>query len=246
MTWHDRRVTTRPFQSLRLPGCELTAAGLASLLPAMRRPWGSPGTSIDASLDLSDNPLGDAGVQLVAELLPHTVETHVVGTRVRSPGICQLNVSGTCCGDDGLVALAAALPALGNLYRLECSDLPAVSARGWVALARALPSLRSLVHLCANDNPGVGTEGALAFDGAIRMLRTFVGLSNPIEASSLSEAALGQWLQREGAWGQLQLVELKNCRLNAGAKLALQTVEADRQGLGRYLSHFNILTWDGG
>ena len=96
MTWHDHKVVIRPFQSLSLRGCELTAAGVAALVPAMRRPWASLDNEYEPpTLNLSDNPLGDAGVQMVAELLPHTV-----GTEVGFVGVGILDVSGTSCGDD--------------------------------------------------------------------------------------------------------------------------------------------------
>ena len=155
-------------------------------------------------------------MRMVAELLPHTVAPGF-------EGICHLGLSGTGCGDDGLVALAAALPALVNLRRLECGDLPDVSARGWVALADALPSLLRLEDLRANDNPGVGTEGALAFAKVILF---------PRSGNAPFRALL--FLERVG---------LENCRLSPEAKDALQTAEADRQQWGP-IDHFHVGMWD--
>ena len=218
MTWHDRRVVTRPFcvVDLGATGLELTVEGLALLMPALRRPWASLDEDEPPCLSLVNNPLGDAGVRMVAELLPHTLAPGF-------EGICHLDLSMTSCGDDGLVALAAALPALVNLRHLECRDLPDVTSRGWVALADALPSLPAIQHLWANDNPGVGTEGALAFAKVIFFPRSG---NAPFRALLF-----------------LERVDLENCRLSPEAKDALQTAEADRQQWGP-IEHFHIPTWD--
>ena len=83
------------------------------------------------------------------------------------PTLEELYLSGTDCGDDGLVALAAALPALTRLVTLWCSDNPAATARGWVALAAALPSLPALQELWIHGSPGMGPEGAAALAAAV-------------------------------------------------------------------------------
>ena len=124
---------------------------MASLVPALRRPWRAGGLR---HLNLGGNSgLGDAGVAALAKALPPSLET--------------LGISNTGCGDDGLVALAAALPAFTRLERLWCEHNPAATARGWVALAGALPSLPALAQLAAGCCTGMGSEGAAALAATI-------------------------------------------------------------------------------
>ena len=92
------------FNALKLEGNELTAAGIASVVPALRRPWGDGGLK---QLGLSYNPLGDAGVAALAKALPPSLETLVIDA--------------TGCGDDGLVALAAVSP-LSAAFLSFCSS----------------------------------------------------------------------------------------------------------------------------
>eukprot|EP01045_Picozoa_sp_COSAG04_P007510 COSAG04_NODE_394_length_15124_cov_10.557005_16_plen_382_part_00 len=136
------------FTDLDLSSNELTAAGVASLAPALRRPWREGGLK----LGLVDNPLGDAGVAALAKALPPTLES--------------LDIDTTGCGDDGLVSLAAALPALGRLTKLDCG-YNAATARGWVALAGALPSLPALESLVLEGCTGMGAEGVAALAAAV-------------------------------------------------------------------------------
>ena len=89
-------------------------------------------------LHVSSNPLGDAGVAALAKALPPTLE--------------QLFVCGVGCGDDGFVALAAALPALTRLRDLRIAFNRDVGARGWAALVGALPSLPALEYIYAASN----------------------------------------------------------------------------------------------
>ena len=141
------------FTGLHLGSNELTAEGVASVAPALRRPWGGGGRR---ELFVSGNRgLGDAGVAALAKALP--------------PSLTELFISDTGCGDDGLVALAAALPALTRLEYLHCSDNPAAGDRGWAALAGALPSLPALqaIRAYASDSHGMGSEGAVALAAAL-------------------------------------------------------------------------------
>eukprot|EP01045_Picozoa_sp_COSAG04_P024063 COSAG04_NODE_2954_length_3351_cov_2.844403_2_plen_326_part_00 len=138
------------FTELDLEGSKLAAAGVSSLAPALRRPWGDGGLK---RLDVLDNPLGDDGVAALAKALPPTLET--------------LGIGETDCGDDGLVALAAALPALTRLTTLDCSHNPDATARGWEALAGALPSAPALERLLLYGNRGMGSDGAVALAAAI-------------------------------------------------------------------------------
>ena len=90
-----------------------------------------------------------------------------VFAKAQPPTLGMLYFGGTRCGDDGLVALAAALPALTRLRVLDCNGNPDATARGWVALAGALPSLPALETLDASSCPGMGSEGAAALAAAI-------------------------------------------------------------------------------
>ena len=140
-----------PFIQLDLELNELMVAGVASLAPALRRPWGDGGLK---KLWVNNNPsLGDAGVAALAKALPPTLET--------------LELGQTGCGDDGLVALVAALPALTHLRNLFMNSNPAATARGWVALAGALPSLPALWSLFVENSTGMGSEGAAALAAAV-------------------------------------------------------------------------------
>ena len=139
------------FTELDLAANDLTAAGVASLAPALRRPRGAGGLR---GLSLTENPsLGDTGVAALAKALPPALET--------------LDLSSTGCGDDGFVALAAALPTLANLSRLHCCCNSAATARGWVALAHALPSLPALRSLWLSGSMGVASEAAAALAAVI-------------------------------------------------------------------------------
>ena len=146
-----RAAPTIRFSSLDLARNNLTAAGVASLVPALRRPWAG-GLRL---LRVGENrDLGDAGVAALSEALSgvSTLE--------------WLNVDSTGCGDDGLAALAAALPTLPRLRTLNASFSRA-GARGWVALADALPSLPAFERLNANNSPALGYEGAAALEAAV-------------------------------------------------------------------------------
>ena len=90
------------FARLNLNSNLLTMAGVVSLVPALRRPWGDGGLR---ALVVWNNPLGNAGVAALAKALPPTLE--------------ELDIQCTDCGNDGLVALAAALPTLVRLTPLK-------------------------------------------------------------------------------------------------------------------------------
>eukprot|EP01045_Picozoa_sp_COSAG04_P007886 COSAG04_NODE_423_length_14604_cov_8.047777_3_plen_310_part_00 len=144
-------VPTIRFTALDLDSNELTVAGVTSLAPALRRPWGAAGLRV---LNVKNNPsLGDAGVAALAKALPPTLRRLLIGS--------------TGCGDDGLVALAAALPASTHFQMLGCNRNPAACARGWAALAGALPSLPALKTLGADGCTGMGSEGAAALAAAM-------------------------------------------------------------------------------
>ena len=109
----------------------------------------------------------------------------------------QLDLRDAGCGDDGFVALAAALPALPRLRTLDCGSNPAVGDRGWVALAGALPSAAALQQLSASSSRRaahtLGAEGAAALAAALphcASLRTLnlahVNMPNPTHGRLLA------------------------------------------------------------
>ena len=132
----------RRFAGLDISEMNLTAVGVASLAPALRR-WPR------MKLIVSGNPLGGAGVVALATSLPPTLE--------------WLNVGGTQCDDDGFVALAAALPALTHLKRLNCATNTTADERGLVALVEALPSLPALEDFYAKHTP-LGPQAVAALN----------------------------------------------------------------------------------
>eukprot|EP01045_Picozoa_sp_COSAG04_P003696 COSAG04_NODE_152_length_22459_cov_12.374597_20_plen_302_part_00 len=168
------------FTALDLSYNELTAAGAASLVPALGRPWGAGGL-----MELhvrSNGSLGDAGVAALAKALPPTLE--------------ELEMGETGCGDDGLAALAAALPALTRFTALYCYSNPAAGGRGWAALGGALPSLPALGVLSASGCTGMASEGAAALAAAIpqcpRLQNVFIngcGLDEQAKAALRAAAA---------------------------------------------------------
>ena len=148
------------FTGLVLWGNHLTAVGVRSLVPALRRQWGPGGLrklasgGVSARFDVAGaRGLGDAGVAALTGALPSTLE--------------DLSIGGAGCGDEGFVALAAALPALTRLRILFCSHNPAVGGRGWAAVAGALPSLPALETVAADCCTGIKSEGAVALAAAI-------------------------------------------------------------------------------
>eukprot|EP01045_Picozoa_sp_COSAG04_P007495 COSAG04_NODE_394_length_15124_cov_10.557005_1_plen_291_part_00 len=170
------------FTVLDLDTNDLTAAGVASLAPALRRPWGDSGLR---ELRVSHNPLGDAGVAALAKALPPTLE--------------DLEFGSAGCGDAGFLAMAVALPALTCLDTLWCHENPAVGARGWAALAGALPSLPALRTIYASSSTGIGLEGARALAAAVpncpQLRELYVDCSDlPREGAAALEAVDGEGL----------------------------------------------------
>ena len=107
---------------LRLEGCLLTAAGMATIAGLMRD--GRLGSQLK-KLAFSVNELGDEGVTALAAALPPTLEL--------------LAVQQVGCGDAGMQAMARALPTT-RVGQLLCYKNPAVTEEGWTALAAALPT----------------------------------------------------------------------------------------------------------
>ena len=133
-------------KDMDLNGNQLTVAGLAPIIAALRRGFAGDGL---VRLDVQDNPgLGDAGVTLLAGALP--------------PELRKLNIGNMGCGDQGMVAIAAALPALSHLAELYCDSNTAVGQAGWAALGAALPQMSALTCLQIRDCGAMGDAGAAA------------------------------------------------------------------------------------
>ena len=144
-----------PYAHAELESNDLTAAGVTSLVPALRRPWGDDGL---LELSLHDNPLSDAGVAALAKALPSTLQS--------------LWLHNTGCGNEGCAALAARLPSLDELGYLSLCDNPAITGTGWVAMANGIPTaapdaVNDGLVLKLENNPGLGSEGAAALAAAV-------------------------------------------------------------------------------
>ena len=143
-----------PYAHAELQSNDLTAAGVNSLVPALRRPWGDDGL---LELSLHDNALG-AGVAALAKALPSTLQS--------------LWLHNTGCGNEGCAALAARLPSLDELGYLSLCDNPAITGTGWVAMANGIPTaapdaVNDGLVLKLENNPGLGSEGAAALAAAV-------------------------------------------------------------------------------
>jgi hypothetical protein len=125
-----------PFEKIFLFKNFLTAAGLAPVMRAIRQ-RGCPQLTY---LSVRHNPLGDAGISDLASALP--------------PSVRELYVGRTDCGDKGMIALAASLPAT-DITEFHCVDLPNVGPAGWGAVSKVLPQLQSLRVLNFAMNPGL-------------------------------------------------------------------------------------------
>jgi hypothetical protein len=158
------------FTRLDVGDGDLSAAGVASLVPALRRPWGDGGLRrFHVNCSGSDRrcSVGDAGMKALTGVLPPTLE--------------WLSFEGTGCSDDGFEALAVALPALTQLELLWCGDNPGVGARGWTALAGALPSLPALREVIATHNTQLEPKGAAALLAAVPRCSSLASCSVNLE-----------------------------------------------------------------
>ena len=140
--WPAARVIT----SIYLDDNNLTSTGLAPVVAALRRSFATDGLKL---LDVGNNPsLGDAALTLLAGALPPTLE--------------ELTMNGTGCGDPGMVAIAAKLPALTGLQSFACAYNTDVGQVGWAALGAALPRLPALSELTLHNCSGMGDGGVAA------------------------------------------------------------------------------------
>lgn len=190
---------------------QLTVAGLAPIVAAMRRGFAGDGLE---KLAVCDNTgLGDVGATLLASALP--------------PGLRRLHISNIGCSDTGMVAIAAALPALSRLNELLCGGHPAVGRAGWTALGAALPQMSALTCLEIRDcGKGMDTGvAALApeLPGATVLQELFLGQSRVEGIGNAGARALAAVLPRCTA---LQSLELTNNSYGVAGLEALNAAAA--------------------
>ena len=167
-------------RELDLHSTKIGDAGALALEPVVRA-LGKKKKLAIKELTLSDCGLSAEGTAPIARLLRNGL------SRKRKKGLRDLWIHHNQLGDDGVTALAGALPpSLSRLYvgkcgmedegmialvrklpstrirHLDCSVSPAVGPQGWEALGAALPQLPLLVNLELNDNTSLGNAGARA------------------------------------------------------------------------------------
>ena len=154
--------------TVNLSNCNLTPAGMGPIAVSLRRGFGSFDCAIFGEetgglrrLNVSWNPLGDAGIASLATVLPAT--------------LFSLELSNTQCRDAGLIALTEAFPGLTELINLDIHNNHLVTQEGWAALGKGLPSLSNVENLnvshCLVGSAGSGNLGG----------PHFVGLRQPAE-----------------------------------------------------------------
>jgi hypothetical protein len=127
---------------------ELTAKGMRSIARGIQSGLCCEGGAL-WKLDVDNNRgLGSAGIAVLAAALP--------------PTLAVLGIARTGCGDDGMIALADALPRT-CIEALDCGWNPMVRSVGWSALFNALERLPHLRTLWISDcGAGLGDAGAQA------------------------------------------------------------------------------------
>ena len=188
-----------PFQSIHLFKNFLTSEGLEPVMRAIRQ-RGCPRLTY---LSVRHNPLGDAGISMLAAALP--------------PSIRELYVGRTDCGDAGMIDLAAALPST-ELEELHCVDLPLVGRAGWGALGKTLPQLPCLKLLNLTMNPGVSPLSctvAATLPQAVRFERLLLDDCNVEDECVL---ALAKMLPQ---CGKLRFVSIAGNNFSAEAEASL-------------------------
>ena len=153
-----------PFTQVHLHNSKLSAAGLCPIMQALS--CRCPELKV---ISVRNNPLGDAGILAVAEHFPPSV-------RILFAGVSE-------CGDEGMTALAAALPGT-QIRDLYCVAVPNVGKVGWAALGQAMHKCSELRWLKLHDNSGMDV-------GALTSGCTHTALSMPsLELLELSDCEL--------------------------------------------------------
>jgi uncharacterized protein (TIGR02996 family) len=199
----------------RLEELHLRSNGIDDVSRFIGRPEGAP----LSRLDLSDNPLGDGGVRVMAQW-PRSAKLACLGLdtcEISEDGIhaltgapcwatlCRLDLSRNPLGSEGVLALAGAKPP-GRLHELRLTDCDLDSEAG-EALA-AIPWLANLQSLDLSRNAlkahGVYYLGWLA-GGALRSL-------------SLARTGMGPEAVAELAplWPQMVVLDLSDNHLRTG------------------------------
>jgi len=121
-SWLFKRAST-----INLWAAGMTAAGISSLVPALRA------AECVVSLTLDENPIGDAGAAVCAQLIPWL------------PKLEDLLLDETGITDSGVATLVEALPAASELRALSLNDCGITDAGGELleGVVRDLPHVRS-------------------------------------------------------------------------------------------------------
>lgn len=142
----------RSFTAIYLGGNRLSAVGASSVAVGLRHGCGR----FITSLGIDNNPLiGNAGMKGLSKALPATLECLYVS---------QINL-----GDEGMVALAAALPR--TRIRILDFSVNQVADAGWESFAASLPDLPTLRRVFAQGNLLSSSGSARKVASAIREVK---------------------------------------------------------------------------
>ncbi|XP_066275232.1 ribonuclease inhibitor-like [Branchiostoma lanceolatum] len=191
---------------LRLRMVGMTSVGMSSMVPYMRH------LVRLRELDVSDNKIGDSGLESLNTILPiftamqvlalgfNKITTTAMRTLVRTlrhlTGLIKLDISGNAIGDPGLECLAAILHHLTAMKVLVLMST-GISDRGISALIKALPYLVQLevLDVCWNviEDAGlislVETICSLVREGNSTLQVLSIGRNIPVTEAGLERIA---------------------------------------------------------
>lgn len=217
----ERQLATR--ERLKLL---LTPEGAAAILARVQCPRGSRFVARFAGLRAVDvrgsRDIGDTGLTHLAQALP--------------PGLVELNIASTQCGDKGMIAVADELPRT-RIKALNCSDNISIGLAGWTALGEALPSLALLRTLTCSGCGVMNRSAKEPYERWVeRCSRDRIGMGDD------GCAALATGLA--GA-GQLESVYLDTCGIGNRGACAIASVMPDCPSLNRLFVFANPIGSEG-
>lgn len=193
------------FAELNLERCTLSPAGLKQLLMVTRLHSANYGLT---KLDISMNPgLGDAGVAILAERLPRSLQSLV---------ICGCSI-----GDAGLCSLMEKLPE--GLQHLDCSHNRAVGKRGWVAVGKGLRQLQKLEELVL--------KGCHMGDDSVAVIGSHLPSMPALVSVDLEANKLGVPGARSLAAALPQCASLRKMRVGQNFGIGIEGQEVLEQGV---------------
>lgn len=188
---------SRSFTAIFLGGNRLSAVGASSVAVGLRHGCGR----FITSLGIDNNPLmGDAGMKGLAKALPATLEC--------------LYLSHINLGNDGMAALAAALPR--TRIRILDFSVNQVADEGWENFASSIPNLPTLRRVFAQKN-------LLSSRAAVDMLASAI---REIKGKQLSNAGV---VSPTGGIEKLQLQD--NPMMDDATAMAVLAAAAKEVGL---------------